>query len=71
MAEELNPLPTQGIQPIFELADQLRERAAATLLGADIFVCDICGSIIADVMNGVWPQRPQHPRGTRRHGAAS
>lgn len=55
MTEELNPLPTQGIDPIYELATKLKERASATLLGADIFVCDICGAVIADVMkHAMW-----------------
>ena len=66
MTEELNPLPTQGIQPIFELADQLKARASATLLGADIFVCDICGAIMADVMkHAMWHEALN----THRHQA--
>lgn len=51
----LNPVPEQLPASVATLAQALRERASATLLGADILVCDICGSIVADVVkHAMW-----------------
>lgn len=68
MADEINPVPVPVSPEAMKLADALKERASAALLGADIFVCDICGSIIADVLkHAMWHEALN----THRHETAS
>ena len=68
MADEINPVPVPVSPEAMKLADALKERASAALLGADIFVCDICGSIIADVMkHAMWHEALN----THRHETTS
>lgn len=68
MADEINPVPVPLSPDVMKLADDLKERASAALLGADIFVCDVCGSIIADVLkHAMWHEALN----THRHETAS
>lgn len=68
MADEINPVPVPLSPDVMALADAIKEHASAALLGADIFVCDVCGSIIADVLkHAMWHEALN----THRHETAS